>query len=470
MHSPDSLLHQIYKGKYFATTSILHAQPGTRPSWGWRSLCWGRDLLIQGLRWHINSGRSINCFNDPWVPTAFPFIPRCNPITTMPPISVYDLIDSTRRNWKSTWVLQLFHPEDAQKILEMALPYWEYEDKLIWHFTSTGQYTVKSGYYIALQTENQIQSSVPSFSKPDWKHLWNIAAPSKIKVFIWRCLHSGIPTAQALSNRLQFPAACKFCDMPETIMHLLFLCPRSQQVWFSSPLSFRPTWLTNQQFPEFWKSSIHSLLQLDPSGVAETTFCFLIWHIWKSRNNLIFKDQRDLFSEIISSSQKELQEFQESQNSLTRPTPPAKNQNVPQVSSLPSGSIKINYDAAVDKRNKRGFIGVIAMDCRGNALKKFSAFFSYIWDPGILEFLALRESMNWAFSLGWTNVVFEGDALQVSNTVNSRQCNIATYKGICDDIWHLQHTFNSAKIRFIPRQQNSAAHNWVQEVKFSFQE
>ncbi|CAN0826562.1 Uncharacterized mitochondrial protein AtMg00310 [Linum grandiflorum] len=48
--NPDLLLSQIYKGQYHHTHSLLVAELGYRPSWGWRSLLAGRNLLLPGLR------------------------------------------------------------------------------------------------------------------------------------------------------------------------------------------------------------------------------------------------------------------------------------------------------------------------------------------------------------------------------------------------------------------------------------
>lgn len=67
LNDPNSLVAQIYKQKYFPSSNLLQAKCGNNPSYAWRSLLWGRDLLIKGLRWRIGSGKSVKVFHDAWL-------------------------------------------------------------------------------------------------------------------------------------------------------------------------------------------------------------------------------------------------------------------------------------------------------------------------------------------------------------------------------------------------------------------
>lgn len=64
---PDLLLCQVFKSRYFRSVDILNAQLGSSPSFVWRSILWGREIINEGLKWRVANGASIsaNCRN--WI-------------------------------------------------------------------------------------------------------------------------------------------------------------------------------------------------------------------------------------------------------------------------------------------------------------------------------------------------------------------------------------------------------------------
>ncbi|XP_050217472.1 uncharacterized protein LOC126668311 [Mercurialis annua] len=384
------------------------------------------------------------------------------------PVDIASLINPITRNWKSELIMEMFDREDATKILALPLPYWPHEDKLIWQYSPDGNYTVKSGYFIALNNGFRgYQSLIPHLAKSDWKMLWKLPVPNKIKVFVWRCIHDGLPSGAALQQRLRTPSECKFCGAHETLMHLLYLCPAARQVWFQSPLNFRSSWGPTTDFATHWKSTITKLQEIDDNMEAVPLYCFTLWHIWKQRNSKIFNDVQLTATETIRLILADAEEFKQSQELTERDRRHVSQEQQGQmtVRATPPGFMKINYDAAVDVQRKKGFPGIIAKDASDMQKGKFSATFQFIWDPGILEMLALREAMNWSISRGWNKAIFEGDALQVSNIVNSGQCTISALRGICEDIWRLKTSFTEVFFQYVPRIQNSEAHKWAQQIK-----
>ncbi|CAN0914650.1 Uncharacterized mitochondrial protein AtMg00310 [Linum grandiflorum] len=148
----SSILFLLYQGKYFHSSSFLSAELGNRPSWGWRSVLAGRDLLLKGLRWQIGSGESLLVFSDHWLPTNPPRPPT--PITSLtndPPIlRVSDLI--LHGTWITSILGQLITPEDIQIITSIPLPISPIPDRVIWFLSQSGGYTVQSGYQLAYPT------------------------------------------------------------------------------------------------------------------------------------------------------------------------------------------------------------------------------------------------------------------------------------------------------------------------------
>lgn len=66
--NPNSLVAKLYKARYFKHSDIMEAKIGNNPSFIWRSLCWGREALVDGLFWKIGKGDRVNAFKDNWIP------------------------------------------------------------------------------------------------------------------------------------------------------------------------------------------------------------------------------------------------------------------------------------------------------------------------------------------------------------------------------------------------------------------
>ncbi|KAL5551591.1 hypothetical protein UlMin_001767 [Ulmus minor] len=50
IRSPDSLVGKVLKACYYPNCSFLDANLGSCPSFSWRSICWGRDIIKMGSR------------------------------------------------------------------------------------------------------------------------------------------------------------------------------------------------------------------------------------------------------------------------------------------------------------------------------------------------------------------------------------------------------------------------------------
>lgn len=68
IESPNSLVVRVLKARYFPNTSFLQAQPGSCPSFIWRSILWGRDLVEKGCIRSIGNGETTSIYFDKWIP------------------------------------------------------------------------------------------------------------------------------------------------------------------------------------------------------------------------------------------------------------------------------------------------------------------------------------------------------------------------------------------------------------------
>lgn len=58
--NPNSLLHNVFKAGYFATSSFMDTQLGKNLSYAWQSIVAARSTIDRGLRWAIGNGKKVN--------------------------------------------------------------------------------------------------------------------------------------------------------------------------------------------------------------------------------------------------------------------------------------------------------------------------------------------------------------------------------------------------------------------------
>ena len=145
----NSLLHQVFKAKYFAEGSFLDAQLGSKPSFAWRSIWAAKGVLIDGLRWSIGDGESVHIWNDKWLPTPETF-------KVMSPRRFIDgrehvsaLIDREKGCWRSELIKELFLPHEANSILAIPLTQMQVPDSMVWTATANGVFSVRSAYHVS---------------------------------------------------------------------------------------------------------------------------------------------------------------------------------------------------------------------------------------------------------------------------------------------------------------------------------
>ncbi|KAJ3691696.1 hypothetical protein LUZ61_020860 [Rhynchospora tenuis] len=120
----------------------------------------------------------------------------------------------------------------------------------------------------------------------DWNLIWQCKRViPKVKVFLWRLLHKGLPLAVNMHTRLvNFDPMCQRClQENEYEMHCLFFCNTSRQVWFAGQLGIRVDELP-LQIEQTIKQAIENL---DEEGWI--VFANTMWEIWKERNKAVIE-------------------------------------------------------------------------------------------------------------------------------------------------------------------------------------
>ena len=150
LSNPDYLCAKILRARYHPSGDILNSKLGCSPSYTWRSIFKGLEVVRKGSRWRVGNGRLIHIWEDKWLPTPMTYKVISPPrlFGDFPMVSA--LIDEDTKRWKVDTLKSIFLPFEVETILNIPLSHYLPEDKIIWVGNNKGVFSVKSAYYMAL--------------------------------------------------------------------------------------------------------------------------------------------------------------------------------------------------------------------------------------------------------------------------------------------------------------------------------
>ena len=303
LNHPDSLLARVFKSRYFKSTDFLSAKNGPRPSYAWRSIQFGKDLLRQGLRKHIGNGETVSVWVDRWIEGNERRVPLMKNIFVDLLLKVSDLIDLQNNCWNMEKLQELFYQEDIDRIMSMKTAFGE-EDYWVWVHNKNGSYSVKSGYWfinnLCRREEIREAESRPSLNglKAD---IWKLQTAPKIKTFFWRAVSNAIPVGEILVKRgIKMDPCCQDCGAQrESINHILFQCSIARQVWALANVPHPQNGF--DEVSHF--SNFHTLLVMmknkNISEEVRNAIPWIVWYLWKYRNGIIFEAKKVSASDLV---------------------------------------------------------------------------------------------------------------------------------------------------------------------------
>ena len=123
-------------------------------------------------------------------------------------------------------------------VLSIPLSRTPVEDKIIWPFTPSGNYTINSGSkFLAKLNSMFVPVGNPQQQNEIWKWIWGLNVPSKVQNFLWRACKEAIPAKHNLLKRkILNEDRCEQCGMEsKTTAHALWTCPTLSEIWESTP-------------------------------------------------------------------------------------------------------------------------------------------------------------------------------------------------------------------------------------------
>ncbi|CAN1772524.1 Putative ribonuclease H protein At1g65750, partial [Linum perenne] len=454
LQNPDLLLSRVLKSVYFPSETILTASGRARPSWGWKSIIHGRDLLLRGLRWQVGCGHLIDPCIDNWLPNPSLLKPRlCRSTPYLGPPTVSGFI----RNgvWNGPLLRYWFTPESVSSIMSIPLPLSQVHDRIIWHFTPSGEYSSSSGFALGLSlNEDRSILSASPYDDEIWATVWSLKVQPKLRFFLWRLLHRALPTINALNTRdLRLPPLCPVCHLEdETVEHLLFGCFVSRR--FYALTNLQPIPYETSHMCLAWRHILQTSPLLGPVWVVAW------WRIWKSRNHVVFNATQfriHVMFRQFSHHAAELSLVQHCSSLVPRSSPLRAPVPSEWVAPL-RDRLKINVDGAV-RAGVGGGTGWVLRDSSGSILNAIGTPYPGISDPQVLELLALRDACLWCLRFNVLQVDIEGDAETTFSLLSSSRVWASSGGAIVDEILLLHRQVPSFRFCLVRRSGNRAAHS-----------
>lgn len=420
LNEKDNLFYKIFKSRYFLNSEFLDATKGTRPSYAWRSILFGRELIKEGLKRVIGNGEQTRVWIDKWLLDGTNRRPMNKQALIDIEMKVSQLIDPFYRNWNLNLLRDLFPWKDIQLITKQR-HVMSNEDSYCWSATNNGLYTVKSGY--ALISRKEHQSLFQEFEEnpsvnPLYVKIWKLQTPPKIKIFLWKVLKGAVDVEDRLRTRgIKIADGCLMCgEEQETINHILFQCPLARQVWVVSLIPSAFNGFGNSIF-----TNMNHLLQVSQNQLIPQkmrTVCpWIIWLLWKKRNKLLFEGTGEMTMRIVDKAYDDCNQWILAQNRGDKAidhNPSIRKMWIPPN----SGELKCNIGVAWSKQQQVSGASWVIRDFKGSVLlhsrRSYSQVHSY--------FDAKLRSWEWALEsmaqLRLDKVIFGDSSSDIIKALN----------------------------------------------------
>lgn len=366
-----------------------------------------------------------------------------------------DLIESGINCWKQDLIMTTFHSEDAEAICQIPLSRRRVVDSIIWLHNRNGRYFVKSGYYVArqvLRSENWAKCSRGNDEQKVWKALWKMKVLNKIKIFGWRACHGILPTRLNLAKRnIIADTVCPIClQSPENEVHVLWDCPATQDVWARSWTKLQKCPLGQQDVLQLFDYLMH---RLEPEEME--LFLVQAWILWNQRNCVLHGGELKDPGWLNTRAEEWLEESAQVQEQLAV-TPRETRGNV--WCPPPHPFFKMNFDVAIFKERGRLGFGAVIWNEHGEVMAALSAIGPSVSGSEEAETLACRKAMVFAVDAGFTELIIEGDSINVMKALSSSSLDLSIVGNVVVDIQCLIHGLRRVSINWVKRDCNRVAH------------
>ena len=246
-------------------------------------------------------------WNDAWLPSPTLTRVSTHVVQGFENMKVSELINLATHKWDKNLLHGLFTPHKVELIASIPLCLNKVEDVVVWPFTPSGCYTVKSGskFLAAELSRNQQPSPAPN-DNGLWKMIWGFLVPPKVRNFLWRACQNAFSVKYNLRRRhILMEDTCELCKVEvEDTYHALWGCNQLSQVWDSIPsFTFRhsKTFLSIREVLKFTHEE-----QKNVKLMAS-----VMWTIWHRRNQIRTSTKDYPLTQVIHAASQALATFQD---------------------------------------------------------------------------------------------------------------------------------------------------------------
>ncbi|KAG2263501.1 hypothetical protein Bca52824_070580 [Brassica carinata] len=293
-------------------------------------------------------------------------------------MNVEELIDTETYSWNRPLLEQYLQPADVHQVLKIKLDM---------------RYTVKSGYWTATHFYHDGEVIVrPEGSLEIKRNIWSLNILPKIKQFLWRVVSGALPTYTKLCTRgINIDPTCqRCCQDEETINHVLFTCPHATAMWRCSCIL--PYHVFTLNLEENLQALFDFMKSLSESESNRLLVFWILWLLWKSRNEYVFKKRNVHPIE-------DLRRAIDANTEWFRNVVLTNAESHDKLSSLQDGNLANEMESAnIAGREALGFL------------------------------IALQQT----WIRGWRRVWFEGDNIELCNIINQVKENVDLGNLLCD--------------------------------------
>ncbi|XP_027169410.1 uncharacterized protein LOC113769135 [Coffea eugenioides] len=276
-----------------------------------------------------------------------------------------------------------------------------------------------------------------------------------MKVFIWKCLHGGLPVRGEIYRRTrQGNPVCAGCgEKEETIEHLLFQCSKAKEIWKLSLVQWDGIQHLSDCFIKWWYAIIEA--QEDRGGEYQVNLTInILWQVWKARNEWEFNHKDKEPHKIIQKAMAEWMEFEEAnKGKVTR-----KNTQETEIQQRPEqehiltecqSSLMIKVHTHQDIRQKIVGIGITATDAMAQLQAGWALRERMSADPLQDKAVAVRLALLNAINQGWRDIKVELDNRELVECIKETRNSNQLMATLIDDIQSISNLFHKCSFSFV---------------------